>query len=57
MKNFITGASGLVGTYLIRQLINEGKSVVALYRTHKGGLTENEAAQVEWVQGDIFDVG
>lgn len=57
MKNFITGASGLVGTYLIRQLLSEGKPVVALYRTHKGGLTETEAAQVEWVQGDIFDVG
>ncbi len=56
MKTFITGASGLVGTYLIRQLITEGQSVVALYRTHKGGLTEEEAAQVEWVQGDIFDV-
>jgi dihydroflavonol-4-reductase len=56
MKTFITGASGLVGTYLIRQLISENKPVVALYRTHKGGLTPQEADQVEWIQGDLFDV-
>ncbi len=56
MKNFITGASGLLGSYLIRQLISESQQVVALYRNGKGNLTKEEADKVEWVRGDIFDV-
>ena len=49
MKNFITGASGLLGSYLIKQLIREGQQVVALYRNGKGDLTNEEAVKVEWV--------
>jgi nucleoside-diphosphate-sugar epimerase len=50
----VTGASGLVGSHLIVQLVQEGKRVRALYRS---AIPEWEAAgQVEWVKGDILDV-
>lgn len=52
--NFVTGASGLVGSHLIQSLLAKGQEVRALYRssipTFKG------AEKVNWVQGDILDV-
>lgn len=52
--NFVTGASGLVGSHLIQSLLLKGESVRALYRNNipqfKG------AENVEWVKGDILDV-
>lgn len=51
---FITGASGLVGSHLVKQLVNEGKKVRALYRS---SIPLMEGGQgVDWVQGDILDV-
>jgi dihydroflavonol-4-reductase len=51
---FITGASGLVGSHLLRQLVKEGQQVRALYRS---AIPSFEGAdQVEWVQGDILDI-
>jgi len=47
----ITGATGLVGTHLIQQLIKEGKPVRALYRAAVPAI-----AGVDWVKGDILDV-
>jgi dihydroflavonol-4-reductase len=50
----VTGASGLVGSHLIRQLVKEGKKVRALYRAEipviEGG------AEAEWIKGDILDL-
>ncbi|HJV20987.1 MAG TPA: NAD-dependent epimerase/dehydratase family protein [Sediminibacterium sp.] len=51
----ITGATGLVGSHLIQQLIQEGKSVRALYRSTIPSMKGSEA--VEWVKGDILDTG
>ncbi len=49
----VTGATGLVGSHLIRQLAEQGKAVRALYRS---AVPETEAAgAVEWVKGDILD--
>lgn len=51
---FITGASGLVGSHLVKQLVNEGKKVRAMYRS---SIPLIEGVQgVDWVQGDILDV-
>ncbi len=47
----VTGASGLVGSHLIRQLVKEGKSVRALYRS---SIPDIEG--VEWFKADILDV-
>lgn len=62
----VTGATGLVGSYLILHLIENGASVTALYRNeksiektkslfqlyHKSDLFE----KIQWVQGDIIDI-
>ncbi len=51
---FVTGASGLVGSHLIKSLLSKGKSVTALYR-HKAPVFEG-AEKVKWVAGDLLDV-
>src|SRR5205823_3272170 len=50
----VTGASGLVGSHLIKNLVKCGKKVKALYRSSVPKF-EN-ADRVEWTQGDILDV-
>ena len=50
----ITGASGLVGSHLVTQLVKDGKQVRALYRSSIPVMPE--ADKVEWVRGDILDV-
>lgn len=56
-KYFITGATGLVGSYIARKLVSEGKKVYALKR--KNSNTQSLVAaegQINWVEGDILDV-
>lgn len=52
--NFVTGASGLVGSHLIQSLVMKGEPVRALYR--KTIPQFKEADKVEWVKGDILDI-
>ncbi len=55
-KIFVTGATGLLGTYLIQHLLKENQEVVALYRkTVPNNFTTQENRRITWVQGDIFD--
>ena len=50
----VTGASGLVGSQLVTQLVKAGKKVKALYRS---SIPVIEGAEnIEWVRGDILDV-
>jgi dihydroflavonol-4-reductase len=51
---FITGASGLVGSHLLKHLVTEGQQVRALYRSVIPSF--EGADKVEWVQGDILDI-
>ncbi|MBX9734911.1 MAG: NAD-dependent epimerase/dehydratase family protein [Chitinophagaceae bacterium] len=50
----VTGATGLVGTHLIQLLVEQGKSVRALYRTVIPEALRDSL--VEWVKGDITDI-
>lgn len=50
----VTGASGLVGSHLVTQLVKEGKKVRALYRSAIPNITGSDG--IEWVKGDILDV-
>ncbi|MEN9696777.1 MAG: hypothetical protein RLZ56_198 [Bacteroidota bacterium] len=51
---FVTGASGLVGSHLITDLIEKGASVRAMYRNTIPVF--KHAEKVNWVKGDILDV-
>ncbi|HEY2727007.1 MAG TPA: NAD-dependent epimerase/dehydratase family protein, partial [Parafilimonas sp.] len=48
---FITGATGLLGSHLIKELVNSNANIKALYR-HEIPFTHNK---IEWLQGDILD--
>jgi dihydroflavonol-4-reductase len=55
---FVTGGTGFLGSYILQELVTQGKSVKALYRNRRmpfympAGLSE----KISWVQGDILDV-
>ncbi|MVN76642.1 NAD-dependent epimerase/dehydratase family protein [Hymenobacter sp. HMF4947] len=48
---FVTGGTGLIGSFLLRELQARGLAVRALHR----GPTPPAAPGVEWVQGDLLD--
>ena len=50
----VTGASGLVGSHLVTQLVKEGKKLRALYRSAIPAIAGSD--KVEWIKGDILDV-
>lgn len=64
--NFVTGATGLIGSHLVLRLAEEGMPVTALFRNEIGKSEvlqlfhfygkENLFPQVEWVKGDVEDV-
>lgn len=51
---FVTGATGLVGSHLVADLIQQGKAVTAIYR--KSIPTFTGADKVIWKQADILDM-
>ena len=53
----VTGANGMLGSYLVRQLIDRGEQVRGLKRA-KSDLTllGDYAARVEWIEGDVTDI-
>lgn len=62
----VTGATGLVGSHLILQLLEQGQNVRALYRTedNKGKTKQvfdyyqksSLLSKINWIQGDINDI-
>jgi dihydroflavonol-4-reductase len=63
--NFVTGATGLIGSHLVLRLTEERMPVTALFRNEKGQSEvfelfqfygkENLFSQVQWVKGDVED--
>ncbi|HYC29277.1 MAG TPA: NAD-dependent epimerase/dehydratase family protein, partial [Chitinophagaceae bacterium] len=52
----VTGGTGLVGSYLLKELVKQNKPVRALYRSAPSAiLTPEENKKIEWVKGDILD--
>ncbi|MCC2548256.1 NAD-dependent epimerase/dehydratase family protein [Hymenobacter sp. BT175] len=52
---FVTGGSGLIGSFLIPALVGQGLAVRALYRKTIPPI--EAAGQVEWLEGDLRDPG
>jgi nucleoside-diphosphate-sugar epimerase len=50
----VTGATGLVGSHLVSQLVSKGESIRALYRTTIPSIPGAE--NIDWFQADILDV-
>jgi nucleoside-diphosphate-sugar epimerase len=48
----VTGASGLLGSHLIKELAQQGKPIKALYKSN----IPFEMNNVEWIRADILDV-
>ncbi|AWO01441.1 3-beta hydroxysteroid dehydrogenase [Chitinophaga alhagiae] len=53
----VTGGTGFLGSYLLRALVTAGKPVRALYRRHIPDQLLDVKDRVEWVLGDVLDVG
>jgi dihydroflavonol-4-reductase len=54
----ITGATGFVGSYLTRYLVNMGyKRIIAMKRsTSRMGMVTEVVDNVQWVEGDVLDM-
>ena len=52
----VTGGTGLVGSYLLRELLRHDQPVKALYRDKMPLLlSEDEVDRIRWVKGDVLD--
>ncbi|NID08866.1 NAD-dependent epimerase/dehydratase family protein [Fibrivirga algicola] len=56
-STLVTGATGLIGSHVVRYLLSLGTVVSALYRAQNGyGLLTDVADQITWLEGDLLDI-
>jgi dihydroflavonol-4-reductase len=57
-KIFVTGATGFIGSYIVRKLIKEGFSNITCLKRKSSSieLVADIADQIQWVEGDILDL-
>ena len=55
---FVTGGTGFIGSYIIKNLIEKGHTVRAIRRSAKLPfyIPDNILNKVEWLEGDVLDV-
>jgi dihydroflavonol-4-reductase len=53
----VTGGTGFLGSHLLRKLVDVGEPVRALYRSKIPYQLQDIQDKIEWVTGDILDVG
>lgn len=55
---FVTGGTGFLGSYILQELVLQGKPVKALHRKTRFPfyLPQNISEKISWVDGDILDV-
>jgi NADH dehydrogenase len=54
MKVLLTGASGFVGSHLLRRLLRDGYDVRAIARRSGGVENTPSSAKLEWIQSDVL---
>jgi dihydroflavonol-4-reductase len=53
----VTGANGLLGSYLVKELIKKGEQVRGLKRASSDlSLLDGYADKIEWIEGDVRDI-
>ena len=58
-KVFITGGTGFLGSYIIKELVENGYSIRAIRRRNSRVpyyIQESIMEKVEWIEGDVLDV-
>lgn len=57
-KILVTGGTGFLGSYIIKQLIEAGYHVKAIYRNKKNifWVDDKILEKVEWIEGDVLDI-
>jgi len=57
-KVLVTGGTGFLGSYIIKELVEKGYSVRAIRRSNKfpSFIPKEMFDKVEWVEGDVLDV-
>jgi uncharacterized protein (TIGR01777 family) len=57
LRVFLTGASGLIGSRLARDLVRDGHGVRAVSRLERSARVDSTSGGIEWIVGDIGEEG